>query len=627
MLVFAGLLLTAGSLGDRFGRKRALSAGLVIFGIGSVLAALSGGTGALIASRALMGVGGALIMPSTLSILTAVFPAEERAKAIGAWAAVAGLGIALGPIAGGWLVEHADWHWVFIVNVPIALVALGLGRVLVPESRDTNPDRADIPGAALSTLGLTALLWAIIEAPDRGWTAASTLGSFAAAALLLGLFAAWELRTPTPMLDVRLFSNRRFSAASAAITLAFFGLFGVLFFTSQYLQSVHGFSALEAGVWSLPVAAGIALGGPLSARLSARIGARITVSGGLLVLAGGLVLYSTAGPDSGFALIGGAEAILGVGIGLAMAPATDSIMGTLPPDRASVGSAMNDTVRQVGGALGVAILGSVLSSHYRDGMEGTAHGLDGAAAHAAQDSIGGASAVAGRIGGAAGQALQHTANAAFVDGMQVAMLVAAGVTLAGAVIAVGAASGAGRGRGIGRAGRRARAARRRAGGGVTGAAQTPRPGRPRSAEAHAAILRAALELAVAGGFGGLTMEAIAAARRRRQGDDLPPLEDEGGAVRRGDPVHRSRAGRPGHRDRARRPRRGEQRCPGPPDAGGVPRRPPPHGRGGRRRRAARGARHRAHAPAPRGDRARSSAAASTAASCARTSTSTSSPRC
>jgi EmrB/QacA subfamily drug resistance transporter len=401
-----------------------------------VLAALSGDTAQLIASRALMGVGGALIMPSTLSILTAVFPAEERAKAIGAWAAVAGLGIALGPIAGGWLVEHADWHWVFLVNVPIVVIALGLGRVLVPESRDPKPDRADFAGAALSTLGLTALLWGIIEAPDRGWTSTPILAAFAAAALVLGLFAAWELHTDAPMLDVRLFANRRFSAASSAIALAFFSLFGVLFFTTQYLQSVHGFSPLQAGVWSLPVAAGIAIGGPLSARLSARLGAKVTVSGGLFVLASGLMLYSTAGPGSGFGLIGGAEAILGAGIGLAMTPATDSIMGTLPPERASVGSAMNDTVRQVGGALGVAILGSVLSSHYRGGMDGAVDGLPAGAGHAAHDSIAGASAVADKIGGAAGQALHHTASLAFVEGMQIAMLVAAAVTIAGALIAL-----------------------------------------------------------------------------------------------------------------------------------------------------------------------------------------------
>jgi EmrB/QacA subfamily drug resistance transporter len=436
MLVFAGLLLTAGSLGDRFGRRRALSAGLIVFATGSVLAALSGSTGELIASRSLMGIGGALIMPSTLSILTAVFPAEERAKAIGAWAAVAGLGIALGPVAGGWLVEHANWHWVFLVNVPIAVAALALGRALVPESRDPHPGRIDLAGAALSTAGLTALLWAVIEAPDRGWTDGPIIAAFAAAALILAAFAAWEMHTPSPMLDVRLFANRRFSAASGAIALAFFSLFGVLFFTTQYLQSVHGFSPLEAGLWSLPVAGGLAMGGPLGARIGARLGAKLTVSGGLGILAGGLALYATAGAGSGFALIGGAEAILGLGIGLAMTPATDSIMGTLPPERASVGSAMNDAVRQVGGALGVAILGSLLSSHYRGGMDGATEGLPARTGHAAHDSIAGASAVAERIGGAAGQTLQHAANGAFVDGMHIAMLVAAAVTAAGALIAL-----------------------------------------------------------------------------------------------------------------------------------------------------------------------------------------------
>jgi DHA2 family multidrug resistance protein-like MFS transporter len=291
-------------------------------------------------------------------------------------------------------------------------------------------------GAALSTAGLTALLWAVIEAPDRGWTAGPIVAAFAAATLVLGAFAAWEIRTPSPMLDVRLFADRRFSAASGAIALAFFGLFGVLFFTSQYLQSVQGFSALEAGLWSLPVAAGLAIGGPLGARLGQRLGAKLTVSGGLAILAGGLSLYATARPGSGFALIGSAETILGLGIGLAMTPATDSIMGTLPPERASVGSAMNDTVRQVGGALGVAVLGSVLSSHYRDGMDGATHGLPAQAGHAAQDSIGGASAIADRIGGVAGQTLHHTANLAFVEGMQIAMLVATAVTAAGALLAL-----------------------------------------------------------------------------------------------------------------------------------------------------------------------------------------------
>jgi EmrB/QacA subfamily drug resistance transporter len=436
MLVFAGTMLTAGALGDRFGRKRALTTGLLVFGTGSLLAALSANSTQLIASRALMGIGGALIMPSTLSILTAVFPAEERGKAIGAWAAVTGIGIAVGPVAGGWLVEHADWHWVFLVNLPIVALALGLGRFLVPESRDPRQARIDLPGAALSIAGLTALLWGLIEAPARGWTSPAILGAFGAAVLALALFAAWELRTPTPMLDVRLFRNRRFSVASASIALAFFGLFGVLFATAQYLQNVHGFAPLKAGVWSLPVALGLVIGGPLAAKLSQRIGTKVTVAGGLATVAGGLLMYSTAEPGSGFALIGGAQVVLGLGMGLAMAPATDSIMGSVPIDRASVGSAMNDTVRLVGGALGVAVLGSLLASHYRDGMDGATQGLPESASATAHESIAGAGAVAERIGGTAGRALHDAAGVAFVDAMQVAMVVAAAVVLAGAALAL-----------------------------------------------------------------------------------------------------------------------------------------------------------------------------------------------
>jgi len=222
MLVFAGLLLSAGALGDRFGRRRALTFGLAVFGLGSALSAMAGSAEMLIASRALMGVGGAFIMPSTLSILTATFPAHERPKAIGAWAAVSGLGIAIGPVAGGWLVEHADWSWIFLVNIPFVIAALLAQRPLVPESSDPAAPRLDLPGFALSTAGLTALVWGVIEAPSSGWTDGRTVAAFVAAAVLLVAFVGWERRTPQPMLDVRLFRNPRFSAASAAIMLTFF---------------------------------------------------------------------------------------------------------------------------------------------------------------------------------------------------------------------------------------------------------------------------------------------------------------------------------------------------------------------------------------------------------------------
>jgi EmrB/QacA subfamily drug resistance transporter len=436
MLVFAGLLLTAGSLGDRFGRRRALTAGLVVFGAGSGLAALASDSGQLVASRALMGVGGALIMPSTLSILIHVFPAHERAKAIAAWAAVAGLGIAIGPVAGGWLLEHGDWNLVFLVNLPVVAAALLAGRRLVPESRDPAQSSLDPLGALLSTAGLSALLYAIIDAPARGWTDGLVLGAFAAAVLALGAFAAWERRAPSPMVSLALFANPRFSAASGAIALLFFALFGLLFLLTQYLQSVLGFTALEAGVRTMPVAGGLVLAGPLAPRLTERLGTKAVVAGGMLLVAAGLLWLSTAQVDSGFGFLAAAEVTIALGVGLAMAPATDSIMGAVPPDRASVGSAVNDATRLVGGALGVAVLGSLLASAYRGDMDAATQRLPESAAGVSGDSVGGAGEIAARLGGTAGRALQDAASVAYVDAMQVALVVAAGIAAAGAILAV-----------------------------------------------------------------------------------------------------------------------------------------------------------------------------------------------
>jgi EmrB/QacA subfamily drug resistance transporter len=430
MLVFAGLLLTAGALGDRFGRRKALSFGLAVFGLGSLLSAVAGSAEMLIASRALMGVGGAFIMPSTLSILTATFPAHERAKAIGAWAAVSGLGIAIGPVAGGWIVEHADWSWIFLVNIPFVVAALLAQRPLVPESRDPAAPRLDVPGFALSTAGLTSLVWGIIQAPEWGWTDPRIVGAFAAAAALVAGFVAWERHTPEPMLDVRLFRNRRFSAASGAITLSFFAMFGAIFFLTQYLQLVLGYSAFSAGLRVLPVAVGIVLASPLSARLTDRAGAKVVVAAGLALIAAALVLMAGFEVDSAYTVVAVSYLILGMGIGLAMTPATDSVMGSLPLAKASVGSAVNDAARTTGGALGVAVLGSVLSSGYRADMDAVSAG---AAAH---DSLSGALATAARIGGATGDRLAATAQEAFLNGMHAAVLVAAGIALVGALVAL-----------------------------------------------------------------------------------------------------------------------------------------------------------------------------------------------
>ena len=435
VLVFAGLLLTAGSLGDRFGRRRALLLGLTVFGAGSALSALAGSTDQLIASRALMGVGAAFIMPTTLSVLTNVFPAEERGKAIGVWAAVAGIGVAVGPITGGWLLEHFEWTAVFVVNLPVVALGLAGAMLLVPESRDPKQSALDPVGAGLSIAGLTTLVWAIIEAPQRGWGSASVVLAFTVGAVLLTAFVRWELRTRTPMLDVRLFRNGAFSGASGAIALAFFALFGTIFFLTQYLQGVLDYTALEAGVRTLPVAGGLVLGGPLSARIAQRIGARVVVAAGLTTVAAGLALLSQVEVDSGYGLIAASLAVFGVGMGAAMAPATESIMSSLPQANAGVGAAMNDTTRMVGGSLGVAVLGSLLSSGYRGDMESVTADLPAQAAPAG-DSLGAASSIAERLGGDTGATLTRAADAAFTSAMGDALMVGAAVALAGAALAL-----------------------------------------------------------------------------------------------------------------------------------------------------------------------------------------------
>jgi EmrB/QacA subfamily drug resistance transporter len=428
MLVFATVLLMAGALGDRFGRKKSLTFGLIVFGLGSGLSALATSADMLIATRALMGVGGAFIMPSTLSILSATFPAHERGKAIGIWSAVAGLGIVIGPVTGGWLVEHGDWSLVFLVNLPVVAAALLSGHWLVPESRDPAAPRLDAGGFALSSLGLGALVWAIIEAPSRGWADPAILAGFGIALSALAAFVAWELRVREPMLDVRLFRNRRFSAASGSITLAFFALFGTIFFLTQYLQSVLGYSAFESGVRIMPVAVGLILGGPLSAKLAERVGTKRVVAAGLTFVAIGLAMLSFAEVDSGYALVAAVLGVLGLGMGFTMAPATESVMGSLPVAKAGVGSAVNDATRTMGGAMGVAVLGSLLSSGYRAGMEGTGE--------TAQESLAGGLATARRIGGTAGEQLAGAANQAFVNGMHTAVLAGAAIALAGALLAL-----------------------------------------------------------------------------------------------------------------------------------------------------------------------------------------------
>jgi EmrB/QacA subfamily drug resistance transporter len=435
-LVFAGLLLTAGSLGDRFGRKGALTAGLVVFGAGSAAAAFAGGVGSLVAARAVMGIGAALIMPATLSILTNVFTdARERALAIGLWSGVAGIAVALGPVAGGFLLEHFWWGSVFIVNVPIVLVAIVAGRFLVPTSRNPHRPKLDLVGAALSIVGLGALVAAIIEAPTNGWTDPLILTGFAVAFVALTSFVWWERRIDEPMLDVRFFANARFTAASMNVTLVFFALFGFIFVATQYLQFVLGYGAFEAGLRTLPFAFALMVLAPLSSKAVQLFGTKRVVVAGMVVFAVGLVVASTSTVDSGYGPVMVAMVLMGAGMGLSVAPATESIMGSLPLHQAGVGSAVNDTSREVGGALGVAIVGSMLSSLYSSDLNAKLPAaVPSPVRDAAGQSVGAALQVSGQLG-RVGRPLADAARESFVYAMTRASLVTAAVALIGAFLA------------------------------------------------------------------------------------------------------------------------------------------------------------------------------------------------
>jgi EmrB/QacA subfamily drug resistance transporter len=435
-LVFAGLLLTAGSLSDRFGRRYALAVGLVIFGAGSVASAFAGSASMLILTRAVMGIGGALIMPSTLSILTNVFPPEERGRAIGIWAGVSGLGIGIGPVVGGWLLSHFWWGSVFLVNVPVVVFALIAGRLIVPNSKDPSAPRLDPAGAALSIVGLTSLVYGVIEAPSHGWTDPMILAALGVAAVVLASFVVWEMRSDHPMLNIEFFRNPRFTAASISVTLVFFALFGSLFFLTQYLQFVLGYSALEAGVRVAPIALVLIVVSPVAGRLVNRLGNKALVVAGMSVVAVGLWVLSTITVASGYPHVLMSLMILGTGMALAMTPATESIMGSLPLAKAGVGSAMNDTTRQIGGALGVAILGSVFASAYTAALAPAAGHLPVTLASAADNSVGSAIAIGQQMGGVAGSALVTAAKTSFIHAMDVGLLVGAAVVLIGVIVAL-----------------------------------------------------------------------------------------------------------------------------------------------------------------------------------------------
>ncbi|HEV7686989.1 MAG TPA: MFS transporter [Acidimicrobiia bacterium] len=436
-IVFAGLLLTAGSLGDRYGRKKALTFGLVLFGAFSALASQSRSATMLMVCRGLMGIGGAFIFPTTLSILTNVFTGRERARAIGVWAGVSGLGIVVGPLGGGLLLEHYSWGSVFLVNVPLCTLAIVLGRFLIPDSRDPEEGKLDPVGALLSIGTLMTLLYGIIEGPDLGWTDPKVVGGLGTGLVLLALFGTWELRTAHPMLDVRIFANPRFSAASGAITLTFFALFGSTFLLTQYFQFVLGYSPLKAGMLTAPVAVGIMACAPLAPRLVDRFGTKRVVTGGLLIVASALAAYASDTLMSSAVLGGLVRIVFGAGMGFTTAPATESIMGALPPGKAGVGSAVNDTTRQTGGALGVAVIGSIFASRYHRVVDATAavKMLPASVREPVRDSIGKALEAARQLPAAEARIAVTVARHAYVVAMRLAYGIGSGVVLTAAFIA------------------------------------------------------------------------------------------------------------------------------------------------------------------------------------------------
>lgn len=442
-LTFAAFVLAAGSLSDRYGRRGALLVGLTVFGGASTVAALVSDTGALVAARAVMGLGAAVIFPATLSILSNVFvDRRARARAIGIWGAATGLGVAFGPITGGWLLEHFSWGAVFLVMGPVAAVTAVLTAVFVPSSRDPSTPRLDVPGLVMSTAGIGTLVYSIIEAPEKGWWAGATMIGFGVAAAMLAAFVGWERRRAEPMLDVRLFTNLRFTAASGSVTVAYFALFGFIFMVTQYFQFVKGYTPLGTGIRMLPVAASIAVASLLGARLAVSLGNKTVIAGGLALLTIAYLWMSRSSATTGYLELAGQMVLLGTGMGLTSTPATEAIMGVVPKDKAGVGSAVNDATREFGGTLGVAVIGSVFASLYGRAFDDPALAqLPAAATDAARAGIGSAYIAAERMTAlgapqSAVQALLRVAQRGFFDGLAAGALVAGAVTAAGAIFAL-----------------------------------------------------------------------------------------------------------------------------------------------------------------------------------------------
>ena len=441
-MVFAGLLFVGGSLADRFGRRRLFLIGLSVFMAGSIGAAFSGSVHVLIACRVVMGAGAALTIPASLSIINDSFrEPTERARAIGVWAGTVGLGIAVGPIAGGLLLSRFWWGSIFLVNVPIVCFGLLGAVILVPESKNPHVDRPDPVGAVLSIAGLGLLLWSIIEGPTQGWSSRIVVGVGVASVVVLTSFVAWESRCTHPMLNLTFFGDRRFSVALAAEGLGVFGLMGALFLSTQFLQFDLGLSPLAAGIRILPIAAMVIVSAAVSPVLSRLIGVKFTVAAGLSFITAGLWQVSAAsGFETTYADVVLGFVLIGFGAGLLLPTATNSVIGSVPQGDSGIGSATNTVALQVGGALGVAVIGSVMLTRYQDHMIAALSGrhLPASITHTILGSLGGALAVAASAGGSTGVLLARTARTAFMSGNEVSLAVGGVVSLAGVILVLAA---------------------------------------------------------------------------------------------------------------------------------------------------------------------------------------------
>jgi DHA2 family integral membrane protein (MFS transporter) len=434
ILTFACLLLPLGALGDRRGRKGVLLAGTVIFGVSSGLAAFSTTAGQVIGYRTVMGVGAALVMPATLSIAAVIFPPSERAKAVAAWSAAAGLSGMLGPVIGGLLLRYFWWGSVFLFTVPVAGVVLALVAWIVPTSRDEGQRPLDAVGSALSIVALGCLLYGIIEGPELGWRSPWVVGGFGVAAVGFWAYVRWERRVRFPMLDPAYFGNRIFTLGAVSAVGIFFALYGMVFILTQYFQFAQGLTPLGAGLRMLPVSAIVFLIAPRIPAVIARSGARATMSAGLVITAAGMATMGLLNAASPYRSAAVGLVVLGTGLAVTMPTATHAIVSSLPPHKSGVGSALNDMTRESGGAIGIALAGSLLSVGYRQGISGRLGDLSPEAAEAASDSIGGALSAGGDLPGEAAERLHGLAVDAFDRGMTLAAWVAAAALVGVATI-------------------------------------------------------------------------------------------------------------------------------------------------------------------------------------------------